>query len=944
MTICVADSRNPQYADVVYTHSLAAGGSGYVATEVLTLPGGNADATITVDSVDGSGGITAYSLTTCGSGYSVGTENCTGGSGAGAQIDVDSVASGLLSTPNGFWQAEAWNMGGFGGVLALSSSERLITVTFAHAGDCQGILLDLYTVQEATAATVTVELQENSGGWTTRATKTLTAAEISISSRTLTYAQHVPFLFATPYAVTVAGSTWRFRITSDTTNHWQLRTSDGTNAMYVTWCDNQCTFADNDAIVCVSKTIINQTATVRGVLGDGDTTRSVAAIVPRNSDATPASVCLLEWENPPKAAYTFTMDGLVLLSKNGGIRIGTAAAPIPYAQRATLITQQVPTYGSASNSGLSNPFHVASYLAYSQWGTNVIMYGEIPTIERTTLAADALTGQADIVTTDDCSAHWAAGDVLYIGKTETIDSATTPTTYTILSISGTTITLTGNLGVAKRLAGGPVVNMSAKYGVEWKSSTTTGLYQYIMACSNMVFSGVTVGKLTLALSGYMTQDAAYRSKHEIKHVLSGANCLWLITPADDDTEIEDVSGFLGNWEISYSAAYQTSGSLSFTRVWLPHQRGSYVNCPTFTPRLSFEDCFLGNANGNSGFVLSGASPVIKDCVFFSCNAGATQGYLRLQTVVGGLISGCTFDNCYGGSGGINFISGYRQQITITDCEFGQEVANAIDVQPNSDATFDVLIKSPTGALNVDTTYLANTVPGSLLRVQADDDTTNDDKGWTTLGKWQRCGDGLTDTTVHTTGSGKFSLRLEPLSSTNLLEYPVTGQPRSYPTGNISGKTMLVSVWVKINAAAFYAGTHEKPTLHVDYDDGTEVTAVAVASTSWQRLDVTFTPSTAHGEIEVWASCATDATSTEAYVYWDDWAINLPAGVQVDLQGIDNWAKGVPVWPPVTTFPTLGGVLDELLSLHTLAGSAGEALGQIDTIEKRVDDATILGLI
>ena len=71
--------------------------------------------------------------------------------------------------------------------------------------------------------------------------------------------------------------------------------------------------------------------------------------------------------------------------------------------------------------------------------------------------------------------------------------------------------------------------------------------------------------------------------------------------------------------------------------------------------------------------------------------------------------------------------------------------------------------------------------------------------------------------------------------------------------------------------------------------------------------------------------ATDATGTNRYFYVDDVNIAYPAGHQVNLGSLDLWAEGLPVAPAIATVPSLGGVWDEPLTAHTIAGSAGKAL-------------------
>lgn len=76
----------------ISTISINDDGANYVAGDVLTIGGAGTGATATVTTVDGSGQITALSLTTYGSGYAVATGvACTGGSGTGAKVNVVTI-------------------------------------------------------------------------------------------------------------------------------------------------------------------------------------------------------------------------------------------------------------------------------------------------------------------------------------------------------------------------------------------------------------------------------------------------------------------------------------------------------------------------------------------------------------------------------------------------------------------------------------------------------------------------------------------------------------------------------------------------------------------------------------------------------------------------------------------------------------------------------------
>ena len=218
------------------------------------------------------------------------------------------------------------------------------------------------------------------------------------------------------------------------------------------------------------------------------------------------------------------------------------------------------------------------------------------------------------------------------------------------------------------------------------------------------------------------------------------------------------------------------------------------------------------------------------------------------------------------------------------------------------------------------------VDGSKVSFQNYDQVTNADVTYLPYGEIHRTGTGLTDTTVRTAGG--FAMRFQPYGM-NLMHWEQT-----IPTGNIQNKTMTISCWVRINLAAYYAGTYTLPTLTVTYDQTSTATSVATATAGdWQQLAVTFTPTTTFGQVEMEITGATDATGTNRYFYVDDVNIAYPAGVAVDLGGLDLWADGLPVAPAISTMPSLQGVWDEPLSAHTVPGSFGYFIKKLLTVSK-----------
>ena len=161
---------------------------------------------------------------------------------------------------------------------------------------------------------------------------------------------------------------------------------------------------------------------------------------------------------------------------------------------------------------------------------------------------------------------------------------------------------------------------------------------------------------------------------------------------------------------------------------------------------------------------------------------------------------------------------------------------------------------------------------------------------------------MDDTTTDTQGYSKFALRRQPTTSTNNFTWDFI-----VPTGNIQTYAMTASIRVKLNNSAYYGGTHTNPTLAVNYDNGTIATAVATNTTNWQTLTVTFTPTTQYGQISISLYGKTDATTTNAYFYLDNFALAFPAGYAVNLGALDVWASGLPITPSSDTTGTLSTV-------------------------------------
>ena len=298
-----------------------------------------------------------------------------------------------LNTANGFYRVEASNLGMFSNTVLILSTKRYANLEFANACDCLGFGVSLAANTSYLTACdrdVVIELEENSGyptsdSWSTVATKTLTAAQINNSSEFLCGRGDsggadwvVEFLFAAGYTVdnsAVASGHYKYRVSfaqsGGTIGNWYTRTSNGTIPFYAAFGDNAVTFSDNDTILCSGTYTITQDkdATLRGTLGTGDTTYSLALLTFRSSSPLVANVARFLC-----GAYALTCDGMAYCSAQSGVRAGTAASPI---SGGSWTFNSTPTYGTKS-------------YFWSRFRSNLFFFGTVPTYEYSPLTLDVL--------------------------------------------------------------------------------------------------------------------------------------------------------------------------------------------------------------------------------------------------------------------------------------------------------------------------------------------------------------------------------------------------------------------------------------------------------------------------------------------------------------------------------------------------------------------------
>jgi len=831
-----------------------------------------------------------------------------------------------LSTANGFWRVEAYQLNTFNATYFALTSTRTINVTFANAGNLKKVGL-CFTPNSNTSTTtrggaeyksVTVTLKESG---VTRASVTLTGTQIwsditgSTTEKTtcVTDANWVTFE-GFNYAVTTAAGVWTLEVTQSGAESQSsaLRSSDGTaaNIAYFAVCDNTVTASSgNDCVIADKVVTIDQTFTFKGVLSSGDTTRSICGLMVNaktdNPDNTPRFIM-----DSPASSYTITFNGFFVCSQHSGMRIGTEASPIPKAQKVTFSTIPA-TLGTATNSGWTTAHSISG--GFPGKGT-LELWGEYPAVQEARLAGDIAIGATSLTT--DVATGWTIGDVIKIGGQTSTSSFSTvgggwdETEYTITNISGTTIDFSPAIATYRRVATGKIINRSCR-GIAWTNTASTSAIQIasVHAFTRVNFSGVDF--LSQAWyyggnsgpGGYFSGDkVAYRSFHRFE------NCSFFVNSAHSQSNVV-LAGYFPLEGIYVNKLSIAKGNISsssvlpliqvktryfvkceFNNVTILNVGTFYTHTTSTLKSVLIDGLYVERMQtGNSApLVLASANVTLSNSEFYNLNGG-TYGMVGLDGAANCRILNCKFNSS---SYGIKS-RGLCTNIQVEDCEFGQITTNTYDVGVETGIYARIHFKNCLGNLLVDNTVvpLTETEVGTRISVETDNQTANVDYNRYATGNIYRTGTGLSDTTVRTVGG--YAMRFEPkLTGTNL-EWT-----QNIPTGDIIGKPMTVGVWMKINNSAYWAGTHQMPRITVEYDnqEATSYGEAAQIAGDWQFVFTTFTPTTSFGQATVTISAMSDATGSNAYVYFDDFTAPLPQGTELNLGSLDLWADALPVAP------------------------------------------------
>ncbi|MEW6487652.1 MAG: hypothetical protein AB1578_07030 [Thermodesulfobacteriota bacterium] len=720
------------------------------------------------------------------------------------------IESATLSISAGSWRrAEAAH---FGLTHATASADLrnttvVLPVTFANACNATGIFV---IFRQSTYLYVTVNLQENvAGTWTDRAT-----AVIDKSAESKSYL-HGEYIAHAPYAVDTAANKWRYTFFGSTVAYYQyLVGSAAATPFYAVTGDADTAKPATDDVIVLANDV---TLTV-------DESLSLGA--EQSNAMIQGDLSVFQVVAQPAAAITLEADGWFPMLTRQSFLVGSAGSPM---------TAQYPFTLSAKMATAVFRCHGISGLPEVE--NTIALYGEQDAYLNARVAATANAGQPNVVTTADRSSHWSAGDTLKIVGADQIGIDTA--TYTISSISGTTITLTDNLS-AKILKGGSIVNLSRSdtLGIRMVAPTKIDLYS---SPSGVQFARVaTVKMVGVSLENVMftaALDTAAGGRHEYKSILC------------------QVTGTLsGAWSNPYGAQGHTYEDIHLVGT---SQAGGFPKIEG--TGLRFKNITVsGNGTQNGGFFGNGFTidgfvfgPAYDGTVTLACQVFGSGHAITDLVAIGsqGTALGCqasTFTRCsFQKSKGFGVILQGGVGNSILSSDIGGLSANA-----TADISFGANTFSQTHIQNTAIATIASTYPevvdGSWLRVSTFNRTANDHRGWRKNGIFFSDANRLV---MRHTGSA-------PLTTQFLIG-----------TNDVTDLSVAVLLHCQM-AAAYYAGTHVLPKMTVDYDAGTLVTQSASASTARQRLAAVFSPTASYNTVGVALATETDATGADADVYWD----------------------------------------------------------------------------
>jgi hypothetical protein len=885
-------------------------------------------------------------------------------------------SSGTLSAliaANEFYQTTyeanlfACNSGGANvGICQLDTATRYINWTPAASGNFLGVLLAVYCAGEATiAGSLKVELQEDSGGWVTRATRSRNLSRWIPDDEYCRIDGIIDVRFTSTYAITTAPNTWRLAIslTGYSGPAFYLRFSQNgaseDELFFVPYNDTTVTLSASDTLILTDRVEVDQNWTfpaknvATGTQSGLDVTNKYMSVWTCSPIQTAGSETYPQLYVPPSvsADYLVQCEGSIFVSSYGTpLLVGdSASSPIPSSRKFELRF-----VGTAAD---KSPGFITTQTTRYGRAAFLKAYGTRPQVEVAERTAAIPQGTKIMIVSGDVTSAWSIGDRLMLAGAHNVGPFSDYNKLEMRTVAGTsynagpdetTVTLDANVSYDYTLeteVSNPVVYCERNVVIGGEAGGVAAQRsRFICRSVTIDFIGVEIGNLYDFDVGYTyTVDCPQGEWTGLETSLKGCvlnDCFFGFRPyaVGGGIDIQDthtvsaaaIGASVSAYGIYIRQCKSNSCSISGCVMLARHTSGAYrlENSKNIVIDSSYTMAL-------TGLYSVGVNAVeVKNSEFFRSGTGLSYSTFNVNIVQRDNVFREFYYNPL-------MASGYCLNMYSDNDSYSEMNNYMFAIQPNSlvQAVFDrptvvnydlEIIETANRATWVASTFIGlqhlNAVDGQCISVDPNGDF--DSTGW-----------GLSDTTAYTYESGAIAWRQRKAwdNTTHVKTLHV-------PVNHVNvGTIVTVAIKCKLGSTNYGAGVHEPPTLRltglgVDGQPST-VSQHAVTGTDWRTLKVSGQPDR-RGMMTLSMEILTDASAVDSSVYWDDVAISY--NIPPRFGDMNTPVDAGPLDPPVNTYASAKEIWAELLSANQVPGSFGEwvqNLLHLATRDAILDDAT-----
>lgn len=726
-------------------------------------------------------------------------------------------------------------------------------------------------------------------GVATAATATITNAQLPATNN---YAW-IYFRWATPYTfTTTTAGAYKIQLKTNTSSGTVVADAAGTGVAFV-HTDNRTGVpgsTDDRWIGGLNGNATPTTVTLTGTtnaFGSSGDSSGLTSISPRTIGHALVVGAGATVQADPTADCGWQPSGNVLFA-GGNFTIGTSTGS-PYAFNFTS-TMNAPA--------INAPWGIGALS-----GSQVRIYGKVPTFIQTTLSSGVGTAASPLITSD--AVNWSVGDEIYIAPTDSgatnynngeyrfIITVNSATSYVLSSTKGgTENALSANHTAA------PIVHLTSNV-IFTANNSTNGTFYYndITIQGDCVYSGI-----RFEYHG----SATGTNKFGVAVATSGGR--W----GQFDNCISYKPPNRGFWWQSASNIESMTG-LRTVGATLYGFYNNNANNKTFTNFFA-ADCnsYAYNAPGTG------------NCIFnsfraYACNRSGGGGAMLFQNLTGSTFTNCEFQATR--QIGIQLVT--SSNTSFINCQFGNKGTNVLDIQPASSTLNTGILFSNClfGSATLISNY-ANQSAGSLLAFHKLNQTENNHIWYTNTGSARSSGSGLVDTT--TRDSDSLAVRIAPENAT-------AGFTWSFNIIALANTQVGFPIMLQRNST-FSSGTVTVSLTLPNNTSGTPDTSYTLPTTtgSWLPVYLTvFNTGTVPGLATITINAQT--ATAGAYLYADD-AFNAGDGTKTldKVGGFDIWNNGQPLSIISPLQPLSADIANAILRATTAGYNTGTVGNKIDT--------------